>query len=213
MGDVSVGTLRKLSYILKENRLDFERQTVNCVKDNATETFMHELYYSLSEYANWYVDNYAASGSEDVMTEAKSIFEQIEVVWRPLIEELFPKFVEQGQKKDYVSEEDPGGYNRIFGKPGEKYRSIRYDITENPDYPHLTKATIFERLRSIVSDMPNDGADISRLISLAYKHRLLGRLPYRKSIIRELGMTSSEQSLTELIVDRDDVISYSKRLD
>ena len=118
-----------------------------------------------------------------------------------------------GREKDPEADNDPEGYNTTYGKPGEKYRSIRYDIIENPEYPHLTKEIIFDRLKTIISNMDSEGADISRLISLAFKHGLLSRQPYRKSIIRELGMKSSEQSLTELIANRSDEISYSKRLE
>jgi hypothetical protein len=209
--DVSLSTLRNYSAFLIRNQLDFQRETMRCEKGRGTEFFMHQLYYSLIEYSMWYVENCDHTAPEDVVKEAKDIFMQIECIWRPLIEELFPQFINQGNKSPM--KDDPDGYNRKYGKPGEKYRSIRYDITENPDYPHLTKRIIFDRLKEIISEIPNEGADISRLISLAYKYGLLCRMPYRKSLIRELGMTCSVQSLTELITNRDDVISDSRRLE
>lgn len=213
MSDVSLTTLRKLSSFLKESHLDFDRGARAAVKDKAIEFFMEELYASLTDFSNWYVENKDESCEEDICEETKTIFEQIELMWRPLIEELFPKFVDPNREKEEVDDNDPEGYNKIYGRPGEKYRSIRYDITENPQYPHLTKDEIFRRLKSIVSRFPAEGADISRLLSLAFKYGLLSRIPYRKSVIRELEMTSSEQSLTEFISNKDDEISYSKRLE
>ena len=184
--EVSLTTLRKLSSFLRERHLDFERDIRAGIRDKATEFYTEELYASLTSYSDW---------------------------WRPVIEDLVPKFIVPGREKDPEADNDPKGYNATFGKPGEKYRSIRYDITENPEYPHLTEEIIFNRLKTIISSMDFEGADISRLLSLAFKHGLLSRPPYRKSIIRELGMKSSEQSLTELIANRSDEISYSKRLE
>lgn len=213
INDISLTTLKKLSDVLKDNRMDFEREVFHIARDKATEYFLRELYYSLTEYSSWYTQNYEQDSISETSVVAKTVFENIEVIWRPLIEELFPKFIDNTDEEYSNDPDDPEGYNRKYGRPGEKYRSIRYDITENPDFPHLTKLKIFDRLQGIVSEMPNDGADISRLISLAFKHKLLERTPQRKSIIRELGMKSSEESLTELISSRDDEISYSKRLE
>ena len=210
--EVSLTTLRKLSSFLRERHLDFERDIRAGIRDKATEFYTEELYASLTSYSDWYVDNRDGKCTQETLDEARNIFELIEIVWRPVIEELFPKFIVPGREKDPEVDNDPKGYNATFGKPGEKYRSIRYDITENPEYPHLTEEIIFNRLKTIISSMDSEGADISRLISLAYKHGLLSRQPYRKSIIRELGMKSSEQSLTELIANRSDEISDSKRL-
>lgn len=210
--EVSLPTLRKLSSFLQERHLDFERDIRESIKDKATEFYTEELYASLTNYSYWYVENRNSACAEEKRNEAREIFEQIEIVWRPLIEELFPRLVVPGQDKDNGIENDPEGYNRTYGKPGEKYRSIRYDIIHNPEYPHLTKEIIFHRLQTIISRFPNEGADISRLLSLAYKYGLLKRLPYRKSVIRELGMKSSEQSLTEFINNKSDEISFSKRL-
>lgn len=210
--EVPLASLRKLSSFLQERHLDFERDIRESIRDKATEFYTEELYSSLINYSNWYVDNRDGSCSEETLSEARAIFEQIEIVWRPLIEELFPKFIVPSRESDMDTDNDPEGYNKVYGKPGEKYRSIRYDIIENPQYPHLTKDIIFDRLRSIVSRFPNEGADISRLLSLAFKCKLLSRIPYRKSVIRELGMTSSEQSLSEFISNIDDEISFSKRL-
>lgn len=212
MSDVSLATLRKLSVFLKESQLDFDREARAAVKDKAAEFFMRELYASLTDYSNWYVENKEGACDDEIRDETKSIFEQIELMWRPLIEDLFPKLVDPNREKEADLDNDPEGYNKTYGRPGEKYRSIRYDITENPQYPYLTKDAIFTRLQNIISRFPNDGADISRLLSLAFKHGLLSRIPYRKSVIRELGMMSSEQSLSELIADKNDEISYSKRL-
>lgn len=213
MNNVSLVTLKKLSTFLKESHLDFDRSARTAIRDKATEFFMEELYASLTDYSNWYVENKKESCQGEVCETTKTIFELIELMWRPLIEDLFPKFVEPNREKETDLDNDPEGYNRLYGKPGEKYRSIQYDITENPKYPYLTKDIIFKRLHSIVNRFPNDGADISRLLSLAFKYGLLSRIPYRKSIIRELGMTSSEQSLSEFISNKDDEISYSKRLE
>lgn len=212
MGNIPLETLRKLSAFLRDSQLDFDRGARAAMRDKATEFFMGELYASLTDYSNWYVENKAEVCTDEIHHETKSIFEQIELMWRPLIEELFPKFIDPNREKALETDNDPEGYNKIYGKPGEKYRSIRYDITESPKFPYLTKDIIFKRLEGIVKRFPTDGADISRLISLAFKHGLLCRIPYRKSVIRELGMKSSEQSLTELITDRNDEISYSKRL-
>lgn len=213
MSNVSLATLKKLSNFLKESHLDFDRGARTAMRDKATEFFMGELYASLTDYSNWYVENKEESCTDEICDETKTIFEQIELMWRPLIEDLFPKFIDPNREKETDLDNDPEGYNAQYGRPGEKYRSIRYDITENPKYPHLTKEIIFKRLHSIVSRFPTDGADISRLLSLAFKHGLLMRIPYRKSVIRELGMTSSEQSLSEFISNKDDEISYSKRLE
>ena len=213
MGDISLTVLKELSGVLRENRMDFEREVQNALKDKATEFFMGELYYSLTGYSRWYSENYTYEAGEEIKEETRTVFEQIEVMWRPVIEELFPKFIDPELAKGHRTENDPGGFNSTFGKAGEKYRSIRYDITENPAYSHLTKDVIFDRLQKIVSEIPNEGADISRLLSLAYKYGLLTRIPTRKSVQRELGMKSSEQSLTELIMNREDAISNSKRLD
>lgn len=210
--EVSLPTLRKLSSFLQERHLDFERDIRESIKDKATEFYIEELYASLTNYSDWYVENRESSCSEETHNEAREIFEQIEIVWRPLIEELFPRLIVPGRDKDNGVDNDPEGYNKTYGKPGEKYRSIRYDIIKNPDYPHLTKEIIFDRLQTIISRFPDEGADISRLLSLAYKYGLLKRLPYRKSVIRELGMKSSEQSLTEFINNKSDEISFSKRL-
>lgn len=212
MNNVSLATLKKLSSFLKDSHLDFDREARAAVKDKATEFFMRELYASLTDYSNWFVENKEGACDDEIRDETKSIFEQIELMWRPLIEELFPKFVDPNREKEADLGNDPEGYNKTYGRPGENYRSIRYDITENARFPYLTKDIIFTRLQSIVIRFPNDGADISRLLSLAFKHGLLSRIPYRKSVIRELGMTSSEQSLSEFIVNKDDEISYSKRL-
>ncbi len=213
MNNVSLVTLKKLSTFLKENHLDFDRGARAAMRDKATEFFMGELYASLTDYSNWYVENKDESCADEIYDETKTIFEQIELMWRPLIEDLFPKFIDPNREKETDLDNDPEGYNKPYAKPGEKYRSIRYDITENPRYPHLTKEIIFNRLKSIISRIPKEGADISRLLSLAFKYGLLSRLPYRKSVIRELGMTSSEQSLSEFINNKDDEISYSKRLE
>ncbi len=212
MDNVSLATLKKMSSFLKDSQLDFDRGVRTAMKDKAVEFFIGEVYSSLIDYSNWYVDNKDESCSGEVCDETKAIFEQIELMWRPLIEELFPKFVDPNREKSASTDDDPEGYNKTYGKPGEKYRSIQYDIIENPKYPHLTKEVIFDRLRAIVTQFPTDGADISRLMSLAFKFGLLKRIPYRKSIIRELGMESTEQSLTEFIEHKDDEISYSKRL-
>lgn len=212
MSNVSLATLKKLSAFLKESHLDFDRGARAAMRDKATEFFMGELYASLTDYSNWYVENKEESCRDEICEATKTIFEQIELMWRPLIEDLFPKFIDPNREKETDLDNDPEGYNKLYRRPAEKYRSIRYDITENPEYPHLTKDEIFNRLKSIISCFPTDGADISRLLSLAFKYGLLIRIPYRKSVIRELGMTSSEQSLTEFITNRDDEISYSKRL-
>lgn len=212
MSNVSLATLKKLSTFLKESHLDFDRGARSAMRDKATEFFMGELYASLTDYSNWYVENKEESCTDEICDETKTIFEQIELIWRPLIEDLFPKFIDPNREKETNLDNDPEGYNKLYGRQGEKYRSIRYDITENPEYPYLTKDVIFDRLKGIISRFPTDGADISRLLSLAFKHGLLSRIPYRKSVIRELGMVSSEQSLSEFISNKDDEISYSKRL-
>ena len=209
--EVSLTTLRKLSSFLRERHLDFERDIRAGIRDKVTEFYTGELYASLTSYSDWYVDNRDGKCTQETLDEARTIFELIEIIWRPVIEELFPQLIVPGRENSQ-EDNDPEGYNKQYGKPGEKYRSIRYDITENPEYPHLTEEIIFDRLRAIISSMDSEGADISRLLSLAFKHGLLSRPPYRKSIIRELGMKSSEQSLTELIANRSDEISDSKRL-
>ncbi|MBD5358714.1 MAG: hypothetical protein HDR88_17285 [Bacteroides sp.] len=213
MNNVSLVTLKKLSNFLKESHLDFDRGARAAIRDKAAEFFMGELYASLTDYSNWYVENKEESCTDEICDETRTIFEQIELMWRPLIEDLFPKFINPNREKETNTDNDPEGYNKLYGKPGEKYRSIRYDIVENPEYPYLTKSVIFDRLKGIISSFPTDGADISRLLSLAFKHGLLVRIPYRKSVMRELGMTSLEQSLSEFISSKDDEISYSKRLE
>ena len=210
--EVSPSTLKKLSSFLSKSHYDFERDIRDGIKNKATEFYTQELYASLINYSDWYAENYNDPAPEETKEEAQKVFEQIEIIWRPLIEDMYPNFIEPGRDKDSNAENDPEGYNKTFGRPGEKYRSLRYDIKENPEYPHLTKDTIYSRLKIIAGRIPNEGADVSRLIGIAYKYGLLSCVPQRKSIIREFGLTCSEQSLTELSSISTNSISFSKRL-
>lgn len=212
MGNVSVSILRKLASFLRDHQKDFEQEVANMTKNNATEFYLEEVYFSLTSYSDWYADNMDTEATTEVRELAKLIFEQIEILWRPVIERAFPKFM---QSSPDVSDDDkdPLGYNKKYGRPGEKYRSIRYDLIANPTYPHLTPDVVYDRLKEIIARFSNDGADISRLLSIAFKHGLLKGRPYGKSVIRELGMTSTEQSLTQFIENPNEAITYSKRLE
>lgn len=213
MSCVSVDLLKKLSDFLNTHQLDMETALLNVSRDKALEILMGEIYNILSRYSYWYEANYDFVGFNESKEEARRAYELTEIVWRPFIEEVFPKFIRVKEGGHENSElEDPLGYNRKFGLPGRRYRSIRYDITENPDYPHLTPEVVYERLKRMVGRMPGSGADISRLISLAIKHGLLKRKPHRDSIVRELGMTAKVQSLTKIIDTPEEPISESKRL-
>lgn len=223
MGDVSEPLLRKLSSVLQDNLSDFELAMATLNKNSVTEFFVSEIYSSLTSYSIWYANNCDNDGPEQTKNSAKLVYTQIEILWRPVIEIAFPNFMPSSheysdKEKDRLSpedsdnKEDPLGYNKKYRRGSERYRSIRYDLIENPEYPHLTPDVLYERLKQIISHFPHDGADISRLLSIAYKHGLLKCKPYIKSVIRELGMTCTEQSFTQFIGSPDETISYSKRL-
>ena len=212
MGNVSVPLLRKLSSTLQNNQGDFELEVATMNKNNITEFYLAEIYSSLTSYSQWYADNRDGEGSEQAKNLAKLVYEQIEILWRPVIEIAYPKFT-PSYPEDSDNEQDPLGYNKKYRRGSERYHSIRYDLIENPKYPHLTPDVLYKRLQEIVSYFPNDGADVSGLLSLAYKHGLLKGRPYWKSVIREFGMTCTEQSFTQFIESPDTTISYSKRLD
>lgn len=204
LASVSNEKMEKLSNYLADNQLSFEKAIRNEVKDKGSDYYMSQLYRLLSSYLEWYVVNCHLDCGNSPL--AKRIYDRIVFLWIPPIEGIFPNVVKVDDtiKNSNDDDKDPNGYNIAFGKPGEHYRSIRYDITENPDYPQLTSDEIYRRLKELIAPVRGEGVKIATILNIAIKHRLLQRKPQGKSLVRELGMTCSYQAITNVIEKHSD---------
>lgn len=204
---VSSERLNRLSDYLTDNQLAFEKAIRNEVVNSGSDYYVTQLYKGLSSYIEWYVANHEAGCTHAPLS--KRVYEQITFLWIPPIEGLFPNVVKSGEKKSNrgIDDKDPEGYNRPFEKVGEHYRSIRYDIVENPDYPHLTAGEIYRRLKELVAPIRGEGVKIGMLLNIAIKHRLLLNKPQGKTLKRELGMTCSYPAVTNVIDTPDEYFS------
>lgn len=99
---------------------------------------------------------------------------------------------------------DPKGYNSPYEQVGEHYRSIRYDIIENKNYPHLTNDEIYRRLKELAAPISAEGVKIAMILNIAIKHRLLLKKPQGKSLVRELGMTCTNAAVINIIASPDE---------
>lgn len=196
---VSSKGLNRLSDYLTDNQLAFEKAIRNEVVDRGSDYYVTQLYKGLSSYTEWYSVNNDAGCS--TVPLAKLVYELITFLWMPPIEGLFPHVMKSGERKSNrgIDDKDPKGYNSPFEKVGEHYRSIRYDIVENPDYPHLTADEIYRRLKELVAPIRGEGVKIGMLLNIAIKHRLLLNKPQGKTLKRELGMTCSYPAVTNVI--------------
>lgn len=199
----SVG-LGKLSAYLTDNQLDFEKAIRNEIKDKGSDYYVSQLYMSLSSYIEWYVANNQREC--DNTPVAKGIYDRIVFLWMPPIENIFPNVLKSKEitPNNNTDDKDPEGYNKPFERAGERYRSIRYDITENPDYPYLSADEIYRRLKGLVEPVCGEGVRIATILNIAIKHRLLSQKPQGKSLERELGMTCSYPAVVNVIEHPDD---------
>lgn len=196
---VSTEILQRLSDYLTDNQLAFEKAIRNEVRDKGSDYYVTQLYRSLSSYLEWYVAEHGRESAK--MAVAKRIYDRIVFLWMPPIESLFPNVSKSAVivVNPMSDNKDPKGYNRLFELAGEHYRSIRYDITENPDYPHLTSDEIYRRLKELVAPVCGEGVRIGMILNIAIKHRLLLKKPQGKSLERELGMTCSYPAVANVI--------------
>lgn len=199
MDSVSSVRLGELSAYLEDNQLVFEKAIRNEVKDKGSDYYVSQLYMSLSSYIEWYVVN-SQRGCDNTPV-AKEIYDRIVFLWMPPIENIFPNVVKSKEITPNVNTDnkDPEGYNKPFERAGERYRSIRYDITENPDYPYLSADEIYRRLKELVWPVRGEGVRIATILNIAIKHRLLSQKPQGKSLERELGMTCSYPAVVNVI--------------
>lgn len=201
---VSTEGLQRLSDYLTNNQLAFEKAIRNEVRDKGGDYYITQLYRSLSSYLEWYVADHERESAK--MAVAKRIYDRIVFLWMPPIESLFPNVSKSAGivVNPVADNKDPKGYNKPFELAGEHYRSIRYDITENPDYPHLTADEIYRRLKELVAPVCGEGVRIGMILNIAIKHRLLLKKPQGKSLERELEMTCSYQAVTNVIENHSD---------
>lgn len=199
ISSVSSDGLQRLSDYFADNQLDFERAMRNEVKDKGSDYYVAQLYKGLSSYLEWYVSESEDAGDAG-NSLAKEIYDRIVFLWIPPIESLFPNVAKSTERNIIrVDDKDPEGYNKPYERPGEHYRSIRYDIVENPDYPHLTANEIYRRLKELAAPISGEGVKIGMLLNIAIKHRLLLCKPQGKTLSRELGMTCSYPAVANVI--------------
>jgi hypothetical protein len=204
LASVSTEEMERLSNYLADNQLSFEKALRNEIKDKGSEYYVSQLYRLLSSYLEWYVANRHTECDNSPV--AKLIYDRIVFLWMPPIESIFPNVVKTDETitNFNADDKDPMGYNTPFEKAGEHYRSIRYDITENPEYPQLTTDEIYRRLKELIAPVCGEGVKIATILNIAIKYRLLQRKPQGKSLERELGMTCSYQAVTNVIENHSD---------
>lgn len=204
LASISVDRLKCLSNYLEDNQLAFEKAIRNEIKDKGSDYYVSQLYRSLSSYLEWYVANFHTDSDSSPL--AKRIYDRIVFLWIPPIEGIFPSVV---KTRDTIlncnsDDKDPLGYNKPFEMAGEHYRSIRYDIAENPAYPNLTSEEIYRRLIELVKPVRAEGVKIGMILNIAISHGILIRKPQGKSLERELGMTCSYQAVVNVIEKQGD---------
>lgn len=200
----SADGLNMLSEYLTDNQLEYEKAIRAEVKDKGSDYFVGQLYRSLSSYLSWYAENNDAYS--DNAAVSKLIYDRIVFLWLPPIENLFPGVVKANENitTPTCDNKDPKGYNSPYEQVGEHYRSIRYDIVENKDYPHLTNDEIYRRLKELAASVSAEGVKIAMILNIAIKHRLLLKKPQGKSLERELGMTCTIAAVTNIIASPDE---------
>ena len=200
----SADELNSLSEYLADNQLEYEKAIRAEVKDKGSDYFVGQLYRSLSSYLAWYAEN------NDVHSEnaavSKRIYDRIVFLWIPPIENLFPGVIKTSENITIPAcdNKDPKGYSSPYEQVGEHYRSIRYDIIENKNYPHLTNDEIYRRLKELAAPISAEGVKIAMILNIAIKHRLLLKKPQGKSLIRELGMTCTNAAVINIIASPDE---------
>ena len=159
---------------------------------------------SLSSYLAWYAENNDVHS--DNAAVSKRIYDRIVFLWIPPIENLFPGVIKTNENITIPAcdNKDPKGYNSPYEQVGEHYRSIRYDIIENKDYPHLTNDEIYRRLKELAAPISAEGVKIAMILNIAIKHRLLLKKPQGKSLVRELGMTCTNAAVIHIIASPDE---------
>lgn len=198
---VSVDGMNRLLSYLTDNQLEYEKAIRNEIRDKGSDYFVGQLHLTLASYLEWY-----SMQEGNVNLLAKQVFDRIAFLWIPPIERIFPSVVKPVELSNIATPDvkDPDGYNKPFEQAGEHYRSIRYDITENPAYPHLTKDEIYRRLKELVSPIAAEGVKIAMILNIAIKNGLLKKKPQGKSLERELGMTCSMAALKDVIGTSDE---------
>ena len=188
-----------LSEYLADNQLEYEKAIRAEVRDKGSDYFVGQLYRSLSSYLAWYAENHDTHS--DNAAVSKRIYDRIVFLWIPPIENLFPGVVKANENITIPAcdNKDPKGYNSPYEQVGEHYRSIRYDIIENKDYPHLTNDEIYRRLKELAAPVSAEGVKIAMILNIAIKHRLLLKKPQGKSLVRELGMTCTNAAVINTV--------------
>ena len=200
----SADGLNGLSEYLADNQLEYEKAIRTEVKDKGSDYFVGQLYRSLSSYLVWYAENNDVHS--DNAAVSKRIYDRIVFLWIPPIENLFPGVIKTNENITIPAcdNKDPKGYNSPYEQVGEHYRSIRYDIIENKDYPHLTNDEIYHRLKELAAPVSAEGVKIAMILNIAIKHRLLLKKPQGKSLVRELGMTCTNAAVINIIASPDE---------
>ncbi len=196
--------LNGLSEYLADNQLEYEKAIRTEVKDKGSDYFVGQLYRSLSSYLAWYAENNDVHS--DNAAVSKRIYDRIVFLWIPPIENLFPGVIKTNENITIPAcdNKDPKGYNSPYEQVGEHYRSIRYDIIENKNYPHLTNDEIYRRLKELAAPISAEGVKIAMILNIAIKHRLLLKKPQGKSLVRELGMTCTNAAVINIIASPDE---------
>lgn len=190
--------MNQLLCFLTDNQLEYEKAIRNEIKDKGSDYFVGQLFLTLASYLEWYsMQNDDATPN----TLAKQIYDRIAFLWIPPIERIFPSVISPVELSNATIPDvkDPEGYNKLFEQAGEHYRSIRYDIIENRDYPHLTNDEIYRRLKEMVSPVAAEGVKIAMILNIAIKNGLLKKKPQGKSLERELGMKCSLAAVNDVI--------------
>ena len=193
----SADGLNGLSEYLADNQLEYEKAIRTEVKDKGSDYFVGQLYRSLSSYLAWYAENNDVHS--DNAAVSKRIYDRIVFLWIPPIENLFPGVIKTNENITI-----PACDNNPYEQVGEHYRSIRYDIIENKNYPHLTNDEIYRRLKELAAPISAEGVKIAMILNIAIKHRLLLKKPQGKSLVRELGMTCTNAAVINIIASPDE---------
>lgn len=158
------------------------------------ESNVMDIYRLLTSFCRWYSENMLSHSP--LTSIVKDIYERAQILWITPIERQFKNICPSDiHAEESTDEEDPMGFNARYGKAGESYRSLYYDLQEVSRFPSITIDMIYGRMKDLASRNSSSGVLARDIVNAAMTMGFLRRRPQRNAIIRELGLTCGATAL------------------